>query len=212
MVRGQHKTFQDTNNVFITTTFWQDTKPVYFTLNFHKPHVTGTAVRRIGRRHIQVSIPHISKEYQKHYKVIDYFDQLAERYTFGSRCCRSWMYIFNWLFNADVVNSYILHGLSCTVRKKKKYVQIDFRHELALGLINNYSSRPITLQCKPVYISPDAPQTMVNHVNTCMNASCVQTCQGHRKFEGTNKRTIYGCAACNTFLCKSCHPKWYQAS
>ena len=105
-------------------------------------------------------------EYQKHYTVIDYFDQLAERYTFGRRCYRSWMYIFNWLFNAAVVNGYILHGLSPTVRKKKKYAQIDFRHELALGLINNYSSRHIRPQCKPAYIGPDAPQTMVNHVNT----------------------------------------------
>ena len=176
MVRGQHKTFQDTNNVFITTTVWQDTKPVRFASNFHKPHVTGTAVQRIHRRHIQVSIPHISKEYQKHYKVIDYFYQLAERYTFGRRCYRSWMYIFNWLFNAAVVNSYILYGLSSTVRKKKKYAPIDFRHELALGLINNYSSRHIRPQCKPAYIGPDAPQTMVNHVNTHMNASHVLTC------------------------------------
>ena len=40
--------------------------------------VTGTAVQRISRRHVQVSIPHVSKEYHQHYKVIDYFDQLAE--------------------------------------------------------------------------------------------------------------------------------------
>ena len=115
------------------------------------------------------------------------------------------MYIFNWLFNAAVVNSYILHALSSTVRKKKKYAQIDLRHELALGLINNYCSRHIRPQCKPTYIGPDAPQTKVNHVNTRMNASHVQMCKGHRKFEGTNKRTIYSCAVYNTFLCKSCH-------
>ena len=124
MARGQHKTFQDTNNVFITRTVWQDTKPVCFAFNFHKPHVTGTAVQRTGRRHIQVSIPHISKEYLKHYKATDYSDQLAERYTFSRRCYRSWMYIFNWLFNAAVVNNYILHGLFSTVRKRKHMLRL----------------------------------------------------------------------------------------
>ena len=28
MVRGQHKTFQDTSNIFMTTTIWMDMKPV----------------------------------------------------------------------------------------------------------------------------------------------------------------------------------------
>ena len=35
-------------------------------------------MHRVGRQYVQVSIPHISKEYQKHYKAIDFFDQLAE--------------------------------------------------------------------------------------------------------------------------------------
>ena len=30
MIRGQHKTFQDVDNVFMTTTVWQDTKPAHF--------------------------------------------------------------------------------------------------------------------------------------------------------------------------------------
>ena len=102
--------------------------------------------------------------------------------------------------------------LSSTMTKKKKYAQIDFSHKLALGLINNYCNRHIKPQCKPAYIGPDTQQTMVNHVNTHMNVARVQTCRGHWKFEGTNKRTIYGCLACNIFLCKSCHPKWHQAS
>ena len=74
-------------------------------------------MHRIGNRHVQVSILHIAKQYQMHYKAIDYFDQLAERYTVGRRCYRSWMYIFNWLINATIVNSYILHGMSSTVAR-----------------------------------------------------------------------------------------------
>ena len=166
MIRGQHKTFQDVDNVFMTTTVWQDTKPVCFAFNFHKPHVNSTTMHQVGRQYVQVSIPHISKEYQKHYKAIHFFDQLAERYTVGRRCYRSWLYIFNWILNAAVVNSYILQGLALNVARKKKYAQIDFRHELALGPINNYTSRQIRPQCKPLYIGPGAPVAAVNHVNT----------------------------------------------
>ena len=105
MIRGQHKTFQDVDNVFMTTTVLQDTKPVHFASNFHKPHVTSTTMHWVVRQYVQVSIPHIFKEYQKHYKAINFFDQLAERYTVGRRCYRSWLYIFNWILNAAVVNS-----------------------------------------------------------------------------------------------------------
>ena len=52
MIRGQHKTFQDANNVFMTTTVWQDTKPVCFASNFHKPHVTSTTMHRVGRQYV----------------------------------------------------------------------------------------------------------------------------------------------------------------
>ena len=139
-----------------------------------------------------------------HYKAIDYFDQLAERYTVGRRCYRSWMYIFNWPINAAIVNSYILHGMSSTVARKKKYAQIDFRHELAVGLINNYNGRQIRPQPKPWYIGPGNCKPC-EHSYECFS----HTCKGHKKFKGKNKRTVYGCTACNVFLCKSCHPKWY---
>ena len=82
MIRDQHKTFQDVD-VFMTTTVWQDTKPVRFASNFHKPHVTSTTMRRVGRQYVQVSIPHISKEYQKHYKTIDFF----VHFQLDSKCC-----------------------------------------------------------------------------------------------------------------------------
>ena len=114
-------------------------KPAHFASNFHKPHVISTTMCRIGNKYVQVSILHIAKQNQMHYKTIDYFDQLVERYTVGRRCYRSWMYIFNWLKSATIVNSYILHGMSSTMARKKTYVQIDFRHELAVGLINKYN-------------------------------------------------------------------------
>ena len=137
------------------------------------------------------------------------FDQLAERYLFGWKCYHSWMYIFNWLINAAIVNSYILFQKSSTGVRKKKYAQIDYRVELAKSLINNYSGRQLQAPVKPHYISPQAPENFISHMNIHMNVARVKTCRGHRKFEGKTKKTIYGCTACNVFLCKTCHPEWH---
>ena len=61
MTRGQHKSFQDTDNPFFTFTVWMDVKCVHFASSFHKPKVTGVTIRRIGREYVQVSVLHVAK-------------------------------------------------------------------------------------------------------------------------------------------------------
>ena len=61
LTRGQHKNFQDTDNPFFTFTVWMDVKCVHFTGSFHKPHVTGVPLRRIGREYVEVSILYVEK-------------------------------------------------------------------------------------------------------------------------------------------------------
>ena len=96
------------------------------------------------------------------------------------------------------------------VNAKKKYGQFDFRHELALCLINNFSNCIRTLHTAPIYIGPNAPLEIVNHQNQHMNSKCVRTCVGHKRFEGKGKKTVYGCKACKIHLCKQCHLKWHN--
>ena len=119
------------------------------------------------------------------------------------------MYLFNFIMNSAIVNSYILFLETSVVQHKKKYGQFDFRRELALSLINNFSNRCCVLQTQPLYIGPDAPLVVVNHENTHMQYPRVCICRGHKKFEGKSKKTAYGCKACNINLCKSCHSKWH---
>ena len=45
LTRGQHKSFQDTDNPFFTSTVWMDVKCVYFASSFHRPNVTGVTLR-----------------------------------------------------------------------------------------------------------------------------------------------------------------------
>ena len=174
--RGEHKTFQATDNPCLTATLWQDVKLVMFLSTMAKPHITTNSHRRVGRSNVLESTPHIAKLYHNFYKGTDFFGQLCERYNM-SRChYRSWVYLFNFMFNAAVVNSYILFKSTSLRERKKKYGQFDFRHELALCLINDLSNRIWTLRTAPIYIGPNAPLEIVNHQNQHMNSKRVRTC------------------------------------
>ena len=207
--RGEHKVYQDRNNAQLTAVMWQDVKLVFFLSTLCKPHITTTSLRRFGYTTIEVSTPHAAHEYHRFYKGTDFFDQLCERYDFSRRHYRSWMYLFNFMFNATVVNCYILFKKVSTAERKKTYAQFDFCLQLALGLINHFSSRVRSSPPEPLYIGPNAPTYVKNHENTHMRYPRVRTCIGHRKFEGKSKKTAFGCTACNISLCKSCHPKWH---
>ena len=175
-----------------------------------KPHITTNSHRRVGCSNVLVSTPHIAKLYHNFYKGTDFFSQLCERYDM-SRChYRSWVYLFNFMFNAAVVNSYILFKSSLLHEQKIKYGQFDLSHELALCLINNFSNHIQTLHTAPIYIGPNAPLEIVNHQKKHMNSKHVCTCAGHKWFEGKGKKTVYGCRECNIHLCKQCHPKWHN--
>ena len=175
-----------------------------------KPHITTNSHRRVGHSNVLVSTPHIAKLYPNFYKGTDFFGQLCEWYDM-SRChYRSWVYLFNFMFNAAVVNSYILFKSTSLREQKKKYGQFDFCHELALCLINNFSNHVQTLCTAPIYIGLNAPLEIVNHQNQHMNSKRVRTCAGHKRFEGKGKKMVYGCRACNIHLCKQCHPKWHN--
>ena len=182
--RGEHKTFQATDNPCLTATLWQDVKLVMFLSTMAKPYITTNSHRRVGRSNVLVSTPHIAKLYDNFYKGTDFFLQLCERYDMSRSHYRSWVYLFNFMFNAAVVNSYILFKSTSLHERKKKYGQFDFRHELALCLINNFSNRIRTLCTAPIYIGLNAPLEIVNHQNQHMNSKRVRSCAGHKRFEG----------------------------
>ena len=121
-------------------TFWQDVKLVMFLSTMAKPHITTNSHRRVGCSNVLVSTPHIAKLYHNFYKGMDFFGQLCERYDMLRCHYRSWIYFFNFMFNAAVVNSYILFKSTSLREQKKKYGQFDFHHKLALCLINHLSN------------------------------------------------------------------------
>lgn len=208
--RGECFMYQDENNPNITCCIWQDVKEVRMASSFHKPHVMGTCTRRLRDGIVVVPTPQHALEYAKYYKGIDYFDQLMERYNVGRRTYRNWQYIFYWLFQTALVNSFILFKATSQSQRKKNYGQIDFRLQVAMGLIGNYSNRCLKPNLSTNPASVNRRMDFINHENTHMNVKRVRACRGHQRFENKSKRTIYGCLACGIFLCKSCHVKWHK--
>ena len=195
----------------LTCTLWQDVKIVRFASTMAKPHVTTYTMRRIAHTYVRVNQPHVASVYSQHYKGVDFSDQLLSAYHFGRKSTRSWKYLFDYFCNIAIVNSYVLFKEASTLSRQKSYSHLDFRHEVAIGLIAGYSSCKLPPALKPMFVGPDATERYVNHQNVRMNVERVQRCRGHRKFHGSVKRTVWGCSACQISLCKECHPLWHNA-
>lgn len=59
MSRGEHLSFQDSNNPHISCSVWMDQKHVRFCSNFHKPNVITTCMRRIRSTYVRLNIPQV---------------------------------------------------------------------------------------------------------------------------------------------------------
>lgn len=210
MDRGQHVTFQDLNNPFLTITAWKDTgkNPVKFLSTFSKPNVTTRCLRRIGARYEELPQPICASQYNKNYGFVDKFDLFRSSYKVGSNGKKAWKYIFNFCLDASLVNSYLLY-VETSQRPKtvKRYDQFRFRLELGKSLVGNFSSRK-----RPLGPETPIPNPYAEHINVHMQAKRVRRCAYHKKVPGNNKpmETAYGCRLCNIFLCKNCHKPFHD--
>ena len=137
--RGRSRTYQYGN---ITATVWQDNKPVPVIASNGDPTIQ-TEVLRKGKdgSRVQVICPQSVALYNTYMGGVDHNDQLRGYYNVRLKCRKFYKYIFWFLFNVAVTNSYILF---------RQYVQNPdirvpdlktFHVELAQSLIADYCSR-----------------------------------------------------------------------
>lgn len=153
------------------------------------------------------------KMYNRYMNGVDRHDQLQTQYMVGRFSNKAWKYLLWFFVNAGIVNAWIIYQeISTRVVSKKWYSHIDFRVEVAKGLIANYSSRKRTASPNR-FAAPIPGGGDGMHVNTHMGKDHVKLCVGHPTFmpQGAkHKRTAYGCTLCNVHLCKDCHFPWHQ--
>ncbi|XP_053393043.1 piggyBac transposable element-derived protein 4-like [Mercenaria mercenaria] len=139
--RGDMKILQlgDSN---VTGSAWMDKKHVHHVSTLSNPNDVRDANRRVNREVVQVQQPHSVWSYNKYMGGVDLHDQLRVNYNIGRNGKKWWKYLFWFLFNCAVVNSYIVYKeVSTRLTKKKRFRHVDFRVELQRQLIAGYAKR-----------------------------------------------------------------------
>ena len=209
MVRGGHKSFQDGSSNLVATV-WQDNEVVRLVSTNSKPSNILQANRRLGHDVIQVNQPENIQLYNKYMNGVDQHDQMRMKYNVGRFSRKAWKYLLWFLVNAMIVNAYILYSKTSRRQTKKKYAHLDFRLEIAQGLIAGFSSRKRVAE-PPLYVGPVALENKFNHDNVHMGYKRPKRCKWHCMQKWVRKETVFGCHLCRVHLCKEgCHNAYHN--
>ena len=209
--RGSYKIFQDKNNRNLTSCYWMDTKAVKLLSCECNPMSITFALRRVQARYERIHQPLMAFTYSSYYKSVDFFDYWSTKYSIARRSYRPWKYMWHFCLQASIVNAYILFIETNKQPRNRSYCQSDFRLSLGKLLIGGFSVRKLEPRVEPFFVGPESPpEQFVNHQNCRMPKSRGCLCKIHTKYFQSKQRTVYGCRACNVYLCKFCHPKWHQ--
>ena len=101
--------------------------------------------------------------YNRYMNGADHHDQMHMKYDVGHFSIKAWKYIFLYFVNTSIVNAYILYCKTSTRQIKKKYADLDFQLEIAMGLIAGFSSRKRKAEAQ-LYTGPVTAANENNHV------------------------------------------------
>ena len=134
--RGDSLTVQKGN---VCATAWMDRKVVTVMATTSQP-TTGTVLRhqKDGSR-IPVPCPQSIIDYNMFMGGVDRGDQVRGYYSCRTKCRKFYKYIFHFLFDVAITNSFILQKHFCQDSRHKNI--LDFRLQLAKELIGEYCSR-----------------------------------------------------------------------
>lgn len=148
--------------------------------------------------------PKVITEYNKHMGGVDLSDQLRSYYPLGRKSRKWYHYIFWFLADVAITNTYIL----CKLSRRKPPKLLDYRMQLAKQLIAGFVGSADNWHRQNFRRSlPEvAPQNVKDHFCTKVDGrkkECVQCKRASRKTpKGYPKETSDKCAQCDVPLCK----------
>ena len=120
----------------------KDKRLVHHLSTLNQPDDIQPAQRCVGASVIHLNQPAAVHSYNKHMSGVDQHDQLRMNYSVGRNSKKWWPYLFWFFVNCAIVNSFLMYKeTSLRWNKKKKYTHLDYRIELAEGLIEGFSRR-----------------------------------------------------------------------
>ena len=137
--RGEHLFCQRGN---LVASVWMDKKPVNMLSTLAQADVTRT-VRRMQRDGTRASVqcPDAVDLYNRYMAGVDKGDQYRQYYRVRTRCLKHYKYIFWFIFDVSITNSFILSTFTPTSMPISHQKLREFRLLLAEQLVGRYSSR-----------------------------------------------------------------------
>ena len=189
--RGEHR-YRQCDNLLVS--LWQDTKSVSCLSTNHSPsQVTVLRRQKDGRRTL-VPCPLSIKVYNMFMGGVDKNDQLRGYYSVRSKSRKSYKYLFWFLFDVAIVNSYILYAYSAAVGRKKNMK--EFRLELANQLLGTYNSRKYRGRPHAHYEKKSRKMSVPHYPHKTTLGRC-RLCLK----EGRSGRCVWWCNECKLRLC-----------
>ena len=207
MQRGAHKTFQ-LGNTNLVATVWKDNREVRVLSTNSRPDMIVAANCQIGQQQVQVNQPENVAKY-KYMSGVDRHDQMRMHYDFGRFAKKSWKYLMWFFVNAALVNAFILwRQKSMWPTSKWRFTHLDFRKEVACGLIGEFSSRKRRCGPQPYLVRA----VEASHENVHMESGRLgKRCKWHLVQKKGRKMTAFGCKLCGVHLCREgCHYAYHN--
>ena len=189
--RGEYRYRQQGN---LLVSLWQDTKTVSVLSTNQSPSEVTVRRRQKDSTRIEVPCPLAIKIYNLFMGGVDKNDQLRGYYSVRTKSRKSYKYIFWFIFDVAIVNSFILYGLSPSTGRKK--TMKEFRVELAHQLIGSYNSRKYS--GRPQANTTSRPKRMkIPHYPVKTSRGRCRMCYK----EGRSSTTSWWCNECQLRLC-----------
>jgi hypothetical protein len=126
---------------------WHDKRDVLLLSTNSGPRSDGTVEKKIGngKQKIHIPCPNAVMNYTRNMGGVDLSDQFREYYGVGHSSKKWWKFVFHFIINVCIVNSYILYDLksrlSRTAHGKR---QLTYRKNVVQQLIGTYTSHKHT--------------------------------------------------------------------
>ena len=189
----------------IVTTAWKDKKVVYALSNMCDPDSSQPVTRKQKDGTVKlVDCPSTIVAYNKHMGGVDHGDQLRSYYGVRLKSRKFYRYIFWFLFDVVVTNTYILsrYTISTDPGPQSKRTLKWYRLKLAKQLIGSYCTRvrvgrprlhPLPAQSQPT--GPPRDRALLDHLPCKGQSTRCHYCSRVRR-PAQRRETVWYCAGC----------------
>lgn len=174
---------------------WKDSKPVHFISNYHGSEETTIKMKMGDGTKKLIPCPEVVVDYNEYMGGVDQADMLRAIYGLDRKSVKWWHRLFWGFMDMAVVNSYIVHS-----NLNGQMPLLDFRRNLARGLLANCQIRSLTKRRRISYSVPLDMRLQNRGAHWPLFTSSRKRCEvcSNKKIES---RPYSICSLCNVHLC-----------